>query len=522
MIRLVYNNKVFRILNNYNITNSSKDVTFNDITIDFTGYTLADTPLKYQEVKIKECADNEDILTQGKVIFFGYVDDFNFGKMKLENEDRELTITILSPRKLATLRSTSIIGTFKLDKAIERIFEPLINDGFILEELNVPDSQILMSYIVQPIETIMNDLSRKKSLFWTIDENKNIKVNSLNYLFGQNVAKIIDNVKKEEGLLDIDPKILATDYANVINIKNARLIYNQVSTYNNGTLNEIGGFPILNLPKTIKKGDTVEFNYPIIISKDIGKQIQEEKSFWYNEPIVLFELIATGLSNELLITYNKMTDSIQTQGSISYNDDENEADFVFVRDSFFKNLITGFKYNGTSNLTITSIATESALRYAVMKFMYSAEIEKLKGIVSQSGQIERNIDAKESWFTLSELTNYARSMLIENTNNINAVVLEYDVDQRLKVGDLVEINLPNFYVQGKFAVTKIQHNYTNELEQNWKITVQNSDVVSSFIDLFRPEQTQETETQEYSLIISEFIEEGVNEIHTIEEVQDED
>lgn len=54
MIRLIYNNTAFKILNNYEYEQSNNEITFNDITIDFTGYTLADMPLKYQEVKIKE------------------------------------------------------------------------------------------------------------------------------------------------------------------------------------------------------------------------------------------------------------------------------------------------------------------------------------------------------------------------------------------------------------------------------------------------------------------------------------
>ena len=81
MIKLVYNNKAFDILNYFKISQSNNEVTFNDITIDFTGYTLADMPLKYQEVQIKECRDNENILTQGDVLFFGYVDTIELGKM---------------------------------------------------------------------------------------------------------------------------------------------------------------------------------------------------------------------------------------------------------------------------------------------------------------------------------------------------------------------------------------------------------------------------------------------------------
>ena len=69
MIGLVYNNKFFNILDNYGISNSVKDVTFNDIKIDFTGYAFADAPMKYQEVQIKDCEDINNP-SNGKVLFF--------------------------------------------------------------------------------------------------------------------------------------------------------------------------------------------------------------------------------------------------------------------------------------------------------------------------------------------------------------------------------------------------------------------------------------------------------------------
>jgi len=523
MIKLVYNNKAFDILNYFKISQSNNEVTFNDITIDFTGYTLADMPLKYQEVQIKECRDNENILTQGDVLFFGYVDTIELGKMRMSQEDRELTITLLSPLKLATVRTTTIIGTYNLSDAINKIFEPLINDGFIISELNITNSQILLSYIMQPIETIMNDLCRKKNLFWIIDANKNIKINSIDYLFGQNIAKRINNPKNEEGFLGIEPSIRSTDYANVINIKNARLIFKDITTYSNSSLNEFGGFPILNLPKTVKKGDVVEFNYPVTIGKNIGKQLFEEKDETFYELIILLEIVSN--SFHLTISYNKSTDSVNVSmegGTVTYSNQEGEEGTIVLQvDNFFGDLITGFKYNGNNNITVTSIISESALRYITMKFMYSAEIEKLKGLISKTGQIEKTIDVNERWFTLPSLTNYARNLLTENTNNVNTVVLKFDKNPKLKIGDLINIQLPDFYVQGNFAVTKIEYSYMNEIEQSWVITVQNSEIITSYIDIFRPAQVQETEAQENSLVISEFTEEGINEIHNIEEVQDE-
>ena len=195
---------------------------------------------------------------------------------------------------------------------------------------------------------------------------------------------------------------------------------------------------------------------------------------------------------------------------------------MLQRDSFFPELITGFKYNGNETIELNHLITDTALRYVKMKFIYSKEINKLKGIISKSGQIERTIDAKETWFTLSELTNYARNSLVENQNEINSIILKYDKDQGLKIGDVVEIDLPQFYCSGKFAVTKIEYSYMNKNEQIWDIVLKSCNIISSYIDIFRPSQVQETETQENSLVISEFTEEGINESHNIEEVQDED
>lgn len=255
MIGLIYNNKVFKILDNFGFTQSNNEVTFNDVKIDFTGYTLLDMPLKYQEIQIKKCDEKQDILTEGDVLFFGYVDSIELGIMKNDNEDRELTITLLSPLKLATVRTTTVNGTYILSEAITRILEPLINDGFTITEMNIDNIQVLINYTMQTIESAMNDLCSKRNLFWFIDENKNIKVNSISYLFGQNAYKEITSSEGENGLLDIEPTIEAVDYANVINIKNARLIYKEDTRYDSAdnSISEKGRISYIEFAQNNKK-----------------------------------------------------------------------------------------------------------------------------------------------------------------------------------------------------------------------------------------------------------------------------
>ena len=400
MIGLIYNNKVFKILNNFGFTQSNNEVTFNDIKIDFTGYTLADIPLKYQEVQIKKCNEEQDILTEGDVLFFGYVDSIELGTMKTNNEDRELSITLMSPLKLATVRTTTVNGTYTLTEAIARILEPLTSDGFTITEMNIDNTQILLNYTMQTIESAMNDICLKKNLFWFIDENKNIKISSINYLFGQNIKKEITSNEGENGLLEVEPSIESVDYANVINIKNARLIYEESTSYMSliDTLSETGGFPILNIPKTIKKGDTVTFNYPVIVSKDIAKQVIEESNS-DRVQVTFLTIIDQEGTAQIDIAYNKQLNEIQKIGSVTYSDDEgDEGEFVLQKDNFFKNLITGFKYNGETDLKIEGILSDTALRYVKMKFMHSSEINKLKGVISKTGQIEKTVDANDSLY----------------------------------------------------------------------------------------------------------------------------
>lgn len=85
MKRLIYNDKKFKILNEYSLNFSSNEVTFNDITIDFSKNTLSDIPYKFQKVEIRE-SENKDF-TKSTLLFTGYVDSVK--PRKNENETRK-------------------------------------------------------------------------------------------------------------------------------------------------------------------------------------------------------------------------------------------------------------------------------------------------------------------------------------------------------------------------------------------------------------------------------------------------
>ena len=518
--RVVYNNKPYKMLDQYGYKFSSNEVTFNDITIDFTDCTIADIPYKYQEIKIMK-ADTEENILNGTVLFTGFLDEVRLSEMKLEQENRELVLTLLSPLKMATRRNVTLYGTFQVEEAIRKVLQPLIDDGFVIKEMNVGTGQITTSFVLKTVEDCMNTISSRRNIFWTINEKKEIFVNFLDYLFGLNPAKVITG--KEQGLLRLQPSISSTEYANVINFKNVRLIYEQTNSQDNS-----GGYPIVEINKTIKNGDVIDFINPVIIDEDfLRAYIEQVEDSEYEDTSIVhaFDLgieinqdiqyftIGIQRQDTTASNYNKF---VVLDGSITFNTDGgDEGTVVLQRDNFFSNLITGFKWNG-GNAKIYSMSSATALRYTTMRFMHSAEIEKCKGIISDSGQVEASIDLQSKWFFLNDLTDYARSLIIQNSNIVNEVTMEIDIETGLKIGDIVQIDRPAFLIQGNFAISDISYSFKSELEQKWTYTLKNADMFTTYIDLFRKQEQEENADTISTVILSEFIDEQINEIHEYE------
>lgn len=516
---LEYGNKRFKLQKGYKFKMSNSQVTFQDVTIDFTDGTIADIPYKYQECKI---------IKNNEVIFFGFLDTPKISTMKIDaqKEGRELTLTLLSPLKMATIRTITLIGTYAVRTAVTRILQPLIDDGYTIKEMNIADGQITVNFILATVEYCMNNIGFKRNIFWFINEKKEIFINSVEYLFAKvPSAEITEQTGRESGLHSIQPTIDDIDYANIINFKNVRLIYS--------TMVDVTDYPVVKADGRIKKGDTITFDNPIILDENFLRNNVEEsvekENYFYDLDIVIvcdngtlktyysrLNLMDSSDSN----TYNKYLNS----GNFSFNNDGgDEKEIVLQRDQFFSNLITGFKWNVDSSATIIIVRSDTALRYTTMKFVYSNEIEKLKGIISVSGQIEKTIDYNSKWTTLKQLITYARSLIVQNSNVINQIVLKYDKNPNLVVGDIVSIDKESFYIKGNFAVSNLSYTYNNDNDETWEITAKNSDIISSYIDMFRPKEQQENKNNVESMILSEFIEETFSETHTIEDYEsDED
>lgn len=518
MIRLVYNNKAFKIEDSYNIEFSSNEVTFNDLTIDFAGYSLADIPFKYQKIEIRE---SDDDILNGEILFTGYLDEIKLSTMKNKKEERQLQLTLLSPLKMATIRTSSLVGTYSVSEAINRILEPLINDGFIIKELNVEEGQITTNFVLETIENCMNTICSRRNIFWYINQKREIVVKSINFMFNENIKKTINENDdlSEQGLYTIEPTIENIDYANIINFKNVRLIYSQI----NDNSRKNNGYPIVSIGKKIKKGDIVNFDNPVIVDENTLREMIAEGEASSQMCFHLNVLLSSTQTTENfdvgigLYPIEEHYNEFYITDNISFSDDDDEEkDVVLQRDSFFTNLITGFKWNKDEEGTINVMQSNTALRYTTMRFIYSQEIENLKGIISDSGQIEKTIDYNEKWTSLKQLIYYGRSLIVQNSNTVNTVVLEFDKNPDLEIGDIVEINATNFYIEGNFAVNKIEYNYINENDISWKITLKNADLISTYIDMFRPAEKEENEEKIDTVILSEFVEETINEIHTVE------
>lgn len=512
MVYLTYLDKALRLLDSYNIKKSSREVSFSEVIADFTGKFKEDLPVKFQEVEVWRGTDAN--IKQEK-LFTGYIDTCNLPELKNKKEYRELAISLLSPMQMATNRTVTISGSYDVQYVIDRTLQPLLLDGFVLKNYYYENKNISVSYLFETVENVMNDLSNRLNLWWYIDENKNIFIYSLDYLFGLNPVKTITDTAEENGLLSIKPQVKSLDYANVINIKNARVFYSTMF-WRTHYLPD----PILNTV-TLKKGDTVRFNNPVSISENVAERILAE----INDNTEADEVIVCNLSTAVKDIYIKYTWTpseglkLEKSSNVSTNDENLETEFVFERDNFFKDLLVGLKYNGDEEFKIMSdierqlVVSDTALKYTSLRCFDREEIERNKGVISASGQIEKTIDVKEKWFTINELIDYAKNQIIINGNETNIVDLVYDANPNLEIGNLVDIQLPDFLTIGKFIVTDIEETYEDVTK--WNISLRNSSCISNYIDLFRETQTQNGDTAIGDVILNSYVEEKINEKYTI-------
>lgn len=492
------------IINNYEITKSSQEVTYSDLTCDFTNKTADDLPEKYQEVKIINDETNE-------INYFGYIDSYSFNEMRETDIFTEINFTLLSPMKLATLRTFIAVGVYDLEDLIQNIiFKPLINDGFEMNTLSVSKRQVTVNFLSDTIEYGMNILSNQNNLWWFIDENKNIYVQEISEILSKEPMQIYDDTHKISGLQYIKPTISSYNYANVINFSNVRVYEKSEIIFINNNI----AFSMMPLIKeqitSLSKGNELLFRHPVDIKTE---------NILKNNGVIGLEVAGYYTDNtEFRFYINKYIENSKTwstSSNVGFKGDEQATqEFLLIRDNFFSNLITGFEYNGNKTIgSILSITSDSALPWEVFKFYNDNAINEKKGIINNTGIVEITVNMNEQWRTTQELQSIGIAFMNNNSLKLDGEI-ELKLDKNMfKIGDVLQINKKFF--NSKYIVTKIQENFNKVFE--YIVTCKNANIINDYIDLFRASIGEVPDDKIYQVNVSHYNEEGIKE--TFEVVQ---
>ena len=496
-----WNNKDFKIINSIEIDKSSREVTYTDLTLDFSKCTMEDLPYAQQEVQIIDKNDN--------LKFTGFVSDYQLPELKkIRTPEKELSLSLFSPRQMATKRTVTIMRTAMMSTIIAQVLAPLYQDGFSLNALNIEDKSITVKLISRTVEEVLNYLSNKYSLYWNINEFKQIEISSIDYMLNKEPKKTINiNNYKEQinGLLSISPSIENIDYANIINVKNARIFYEKFNAPINVALGN---------------GDRLDFENPLDVSLETAQRIVGTLQENQTSACTNLEIVYNNNQRAYIMAgFNVSGGDIQDGLNVSNiaSDDSSGALFVLTMDSTFKNLATGVTYKGEGTVTINSITSQTFLRYANMKLINWAEIEENKGKITPSGQIEKVLDVEEGWFTVNELIDYVRSTFLVNNKYTNQITITYDKENDIEIGDRIDINLTEYFTEGTFIVTAINESKEKNNPTNYSVELRNTNLLENFIDLFRSSSDiEEQESQVEMEYVVEYVEEEtINEIHEI-------
>lgn len=483
-MKLYYGILNFCIIPPLTLSKSSKEVVYSNIEIDFTGYTLNDLPKKYQKIQIKDSELN--------VIYTGYTDEITTPTFSEKDGLLHLSLSVLSPQSYATKRLIDYNFTGSLTTIITAICQPLIDDGYVLN-LNIEDRDGSFESNYYSIEKSLNIIAKKYHMWWYIDELLNIYVEDIKKIEDSISAYTINDTTKITNLKSI---IDSNEYCNKIVAKNM-FVYQNDQT-----------LPTVNLIN----GETYDFNYPIHVSEIGAKKIKNV----VNSANIFSLSIATPL--QLGITYNRNTGVMTTTAGVGYlgeDDDDVSMKILLVRDQFITNKITGFKWVGT-NTTITSFATEMAIKPFVVEMLNTVEINNAKGIISPSGVMEKIIDLKGKYFEEWELIEYIRNLFSSNKTEISEVSWDFKnvIDLPiLNIGDKITFNLDKFLVNGNFIITNEEKKINNLVIEEIRYTARNINLTDDYLDIFRSSEIQEDNESVKEALKSFYIEETTNEVH---------
>lgn len=463
------------------ITDSSREVSFSDLEIDFRGKDEALLPIQYQEVKVIQI-DSSAVEME---LFTGYVDTVDYPEFTSDDTPFLITLSLLSPYAYASKRTINReINGVALATAITYILEPLISDGFTIETNELSTTKLLCIVLqMETVEKVMNYLANTFDFIWYIDKNKKIYLKDIDDSKNTTPVLTITDTNKCY-LKSIKPYKTVVDYANQLNIKNIYLIKN-----------------FLKENFTIPANSYYEFEYPFSISKNVNSKISEVGLGEFGTPFYLRGTL-NGVLTDVTISYNKNTNIMSYSNNIGFDGIDNDKLILLVKSDNDDTLIKGFKLNSDYDFIVPvySVYSLAALNVSTIivpyKTIYSdpVEAEYLKDKTNTSGTIEKVINGNGKYFIEDELFDYATSLFKKNgsvTNEIKATFKGRNNDtdfinivNNLIITNLVEIELNNYKINGTFLITNVNKKYNKETTEI-EISGRNFNLNENFNDIFR-------------------------------------
>ncbi|MCK4258748.1 MAG: hypothetical protein KAX49_07205 [Halanaerobiales bacterium] len=486
-----FNSTDYKLENRPTLNVSSRETTFTNIKIDFTGEAIADLPIKYQEIQIVDTDEVPDA-----VLYTGYANKPKLPKFDgtVLNGKVLLEIEILSPQTYLSKRSIEIqIDNDNIHDAVEDILDSIVNDdGFTIEENTLPtDKNFSDIFVNESIEKILNLLSASFNFVWYVDENKGIYLRYIDDIIDEDAVLTVNSTTSNSYIKSIQPEIEAVDYGNRLNMKNVELI---------------GGLTLIPASTALGNGEIYNFKYPFSISENVCYRI--DTPFDDLVPGIAYALYLKTGTDTYKITIDFLNQTLTFDSEIGYlgEDDANGAKKILLqRDPSNTKLITGFKWNVASETTdaIFPVFTDTAIIPYNISYIDSNEISNSKDEINTSGIIERIIDVYRKYFTLDELTEYAKGIFQQNNKQTNRVTLEFQGDvndssfttlkDALLLTKKVNIDLSALFIEkNNFIITDIKYSIDQNIG-NLLIKTRSSNPNESYLDIFRKPTEQQIE-----------------------------
>lgn len=479
MIVARFGGEDFLLLNRPDIRNSSRQTSFSNIVMDFEGKTSADLPIKYQEVKIVDKGVSPE-----KILSLGFVNDIVLPTFNSVDQPVFVELELLSPQTYLAKRTVEKqILNKSVKVGVEMILAEIVSkDGFVIVENTLQTTTRFSEvYVGMTVEKVMNELSRRFKFIYFVDELKNIHLKSIGSI--TTGTPVIDITAPQTPFLkSVKPKIQAVDYANKLTMTNFLLISSAVPS-------------IHIFQEAATTGEMYRFIKPFSISTNVAGRLPNNS--WIFRVVVRKADLST-------VTYTLTSDGENVIypaniGILGIADLDPTVEILLETSQDNPLTIIGFKYRGP-NGSFDELFSASCLIPYSATYLDPIEINKNKGLLNTSGIVEKTMQMYGKYFTIEELSEYAKSLLSQNNRQSNIVELEFkgeieDVDfialkNKLKLTNKININLPMFFIeQGEFVIVDVSSKINQSLD-TIKVELRTSNLNENYIDIFRKEDEQ--------------------------------